>query len=160
MNKFRDLLYDKNDIVVALVIILVAALIIVWRIDAIIGFPQTIIAAEEDGKGQSLPTKYSATKGTEGVDDGIRTPGSAAKDDGEKDGQKPSGYSVYINYGDSVNTVAGYLVDLGFFDTKEGCIAAINDAGVAQKLQVGTHVIPRDATPEEAIKTLTTSPGA
>lgn len=161
MNKFRDLLYDKNDIVVALIIILVAALVIVWRIDAIMAFPQTIIAAEEAGNEKSLPTKYSATKDTEGVDDGIRTPGSvASKDDEEKDVKKSTGYSVYINYGDTVSTVASYLVDLGFFETEEECIAAINDAGLSQKLQLGTHVIPRDATPEEAIKALTTSPGA
>lgn len=159
MNKFRDLLYDKNDLVVALVLILVAALVITWRIDAIMDFPKTIIAAEETDQEKTQPTKYSATKDEEGVDDGIRTPGSVAAGNDKDDSDKSAGFSVYIGYGDSVSTVAAYLVDLEFFETTEECIAAFNAAGVAHKLQIGTHVIPRDATPEEAIELLTTAPG-
>ena len=31
MKKFKDFLYDKNDILIALLILIVAALIITWR---------------------------------------------------------------------------------------------------------------------------------
>ena len=33
MKKFKDFLYDKNDILIALLILIVAALIITWRMN-------------------------------------------------------------------------------------------------------------------------------
>ncbi|HPR24120.1 MAG TPA: hypothetical protein PLM92_02900 [Bacillota bacterium] len=41
MSKFKDFLYDKNDIMVALVILIVAAVIIFFRINAIMDYPST-----------------------------------------------------------------------------------------------------------------------
>jgi multidrug resistance efflux pump len=41
MNKFKDFLYDKNDIMVALVILIVAAVVIFFRINAIMDYPST-----------------------------------------------------------------------------------------------------------------------
>jgi|GEM_PF-6953786 len=38
MRKFKDILYDKNDILVAVVILLVAAAIIFFRINAIMDY--------------------------------------------------------------------------------------------------------------------------
>ena len=43
MNKFKDFLYDKSDILIALGILLIAALIIAWRLAAIVEYPKEII---------------------------------------------------------------------------------------------------------------------
>lgn len=160
MDRFRDLLYDKNDIFIAIIIMLIAALIIVWRIDSIMDYPRTIALAAEQNNAEDERTQYSATKGSD-TDSDIRAPGSTQNgNDADaatgNDGTQKGYYSVYINYGDSVGTIAGYLVTLGYFDTNQEAVAAIEKAGVTQKLQAGTHTIARDATPEEAIKALST----
>ena len=43
MNKFKDFIYDKSDILIALGILLIAALIIGWRLAAIVEYPKEII---------------------------------------------------------------------------------------------------------------------
>lgn len=163
MNKFRDLLYDKNDIFIAIIIMLIAVFIIVWRIDSIMAYPQTIALAAAENNAGDEQTQYSGTKGSD-TDGDVRTPGSAQGDDNANaktgtDTKASGAFSVYINYGDSVGTIADYLVTLGFFKTNQEALAAIEKAGAAQKLQAGTHTIPRTATPEEAIAALCT-PGA
>ena len=47
MKGLKDFLYDKNDILIALIILIVAALLIVWRMDVIMEYPHTL--AEETG---------------------------------------------------------------------------------------------------------------
>lgn len=43
MNKFKDFIYDKSDILIALGILLIAALLIAWRLAAIVEYPKEII---------------------------------------------------------------------------------------------------------------------
>lgn len=47
MKGLKNFLYDKNDIVIALVVLLLAGLIIFWRMEVIMAYPQTL-AAETD----------------------------------------------------------------------------------------------------------------
>ena len=42
MKKFKDFIYDKNDVLIALLILILAALIIIWRMNAIMDYPQTL----------------------------------------------------------------------------------------------------------------------
>ena len=44
MKKFRDFLYDYNDLLIAFALLLLAALLIVWRMEAIIDYPKQILA--------------------------------------------------------------------------------------------------------------------
>jgi len=41
MKSMKDIIYDKSDIAVALLILLVAAAIIINRVDAIMDYPST-----------------------------------------------------------------------------------------------------------------------
>lgn len=41
MKSLKDIIYDKSDIVVALLILLIAAAIIINRVDAIMDYPYT-----------------------------------------------------------------------------------------------------------------------
>lgn len=43
MNKLKNFLYDKSDIIIAVAILLVAALIIGWRLNAIVEYPKELI---------------------------------------------------------------------------------------------------------------------
>ncbi len=53
MERFKDFLYNKNDIIVALVILIVALSIIAFRIVAIMDYPKTL-AAEQAEKVQTV----------------------------------------------------------------------------------------------------------
>ena len=62
MNKIKDIIYDKSDILVAILILAIAALIIVWRLGIILEYPkevlgtddaQTILTNPEDNQGES-----------------------------------------------------------------------------------------------------------
>lgn len=44
MKKFKDFLYDKNDILIAVLILVVAAAIIAWRMDVILQYPKQLIS--------------------------------------------------------------------------------------------------------------------
>ena len=43
MEKIKDFFYNKNDILVALLILVIAAAVIVFRIDAIMEYPKTLV---------------------------------------------------------------------------------------------------------------------
>ena len=47
MKKLKDLIYDTNDIIIALLILAVAALIIVWRMNVIMDYPKTLLGTED-----------------------------------------------------------------------------------------------------------------
>ena len=42
MNRIKDFFYDKNDIIFTLIILVIAAGVIVWRLDAIMDYPATL----------------------------------------------------------------------------------------------------------------------
>jgi hypothetical protein len=46
MKTIKDIIYDKSDIAVALLILLIAAAIIVNRVDAIMDYPSTFGSAQ------------------------------------------------------------------------------------------------------------------
>jgi len=48
MKKFKDFIYDKNDIIIAVLILAVAALIIAWRLDVILQYPKQLINNDTD----------------------------------------------------------------------------------------------------------------
>ena len=52
MNKIRDIIYDFNDIFVALLIVVITAGIIVWRVDTIMDYPSYL--ASKAGEGSSI----------------------------------------------------------------------------------------------------------
>jgi len=52
MDKLRNFLYDKNDIVVAIAILAIAAIIITGRIDAIMSYPDRLAAEASAQNGQ------------------------------------------------------------------------------------------------------------
>ena len=43
MKKFKDFLYDKSDLIIALAILLIAAVLIAWRLDVIMDYPKEIV---------------------------------------------------------------------------------------------------------------------
>jgi len=47
MKKLRDFIYDTNDIIIAILILVVAAGIIFWRMSAILDYPSKLLGTED-----------------------------------------------------------------------------------------------------------------
>ena len=149
MNKLRDFIYDKSDIVVALLIISIAGLVVFSRIDAILSYPETF-AANMKPTVISTPAVYVEKEGT-------ASSGAIEKDkeDADNNNQEVEMFAIYINYGESLQSVADKFVSVQLYETSEEFLAVIEEAGVQTQIKTGNFVIPENATDEEIIKIIT-----
>jgi len=178
MKKLKDIFYDLNDILVAIVILAVAGLVITVNIDSILKYP-SVIAAEMQGQEEQTPTVYAENPpivndiGDDAVTDQGTTDAAiddqdatgAAVDDqntmggggvsGNSGTEEPVNYSVYISYGQTGDQIADILIRIGLFKDRQEFNAAVAAAGAEGKLQAGEFIIPSDATPAEVVEILT-----
>lgn len=145
MNKFKDFIYDKSDIIVALVIISIAGLVVFTRIDAILSYPEAFAANVSSTSQDS--GKAAVTYTTEGA-----VTGSAITE------EPVDMRAVYINYGESLQVIADKFVAVNLFSTSDEFLTAIESADAATKIKSGNFIIPSNATAEEVI-TIITKPG-
>ena len=61
MNKLKDIIYDKNDIFIALIIVIIAGLIIHNRIEIIMAYPSELIA-ETTAKESAVVSEESGSR--------------------------------------------------------------------------------------------------
>lgn len=177
MNRIKDFIYDKNDLLVALIIVALAALIIAFRVDVIMAYPSSLSANEkppintekppisdETSMGGSIE-EPDGTEGTDGSEEGeSKEPDESQppEDTGEPETDKPSPppegeglISIYIKSGATGSDIAQLLMDAGLIDTKEDFYKAVQAAGADTRLQAGNFRIPSNASPEEIIKIIT-----
>jgi len=154
MSKLKDFIYDKSDIVVALLIISIAGLIVFSRIDAILSYPETF-AANKKPPAVSQPAVYVGDKDT--------TSPAAIEGEGNGDGDSDGGsdsdeveiLAVYVNYGESLQSVADKFVSVELFETSEEFLSVVEKAGVQTQIKTGNFIIPANATDEEVIEIIT-----
>jgi hypothetical protein len=181
MKKIKDIFYDFNDILVALIIVVIAAFVIVHNIDTILAYPS--IAYEEiQNSENNLPTKYAENPPLEGSDSDNGLNGQATTDEGmdipssdeevpsdhqgSGDGggtsghdgtgnAKPNNYSIYIEYGSTGEKIADTLISVGLIESRQEFLDAVIAAGAEGKLQAGNFIIPSNATPAEIVSIIT-----
>lgn len=164
MNKLKNILYDKNDILVVLIIIAIAAFIITGRIDAIMAYPQTLVPEQE----KDVPILVSDMNGEEkaiNTDDAIEKEKSAdvATDKSDENAianqttAEPNdvNYSVYIEYGSTGSKIAQTLIDGALIQTKNEFYDAVTSANADNKLKAGSFIIPEGSTPAQIVQILT-----
>ncbi len=139
MKSFRDFFYDRNDIFVAAVILLLAGLLIFTKIDAIMDYPH---ADTDTGKRVKK----------------IENPDHSKKNTSADPSDKKYPYGIYIASGESAENIGSNLVRLGLFSSTEDFINKLNEKGLASKIHAGTFEIPQDATEDEIIRIITSSP--
>lgn len=159
LDKLKDIFYNKNDILLALIILMIAGFIISGRVDAIMNYPQAL-AAEQDitTSGQEPEVQPDTTNATD----------SAIAGDGETDSTSESALqpednnppevvnlSVYIANGTTEATVAKLLLEAGLIQEKNEFLNALTVAGKIGKVQAGNFIIPSDATLEQIVDILT-----
>ncbi|MFA5637561.1 MAG: hypothetical protein WCY49_05360 [Anaerovoracaceae bacterium] len=135
MNKLKDIIYNKNDLVIVLVILVLAGLLIWNRVEALSDYPKILIAnAQEQGLLYGDPDKVEVNPGEdqEPPDDAVM-------------------YAVYINPGDSLQTIGGYMVSVGLFPTVSDFVSLIEDMGLSTQVKTGNFIIPSTASPSEVI---------
>lgn len=94
MNKLKDFIYDKNDVIIAALILVAAALIIAWRLDVILEYPKTLINSDSD------------TQIEESVESDDTVKGDAQSDDTDKDNTDNQGADTDDNADSSQSQTA------------------------------------------------------
>lgn len=176
MKKLRDLLYDMNDIFVALLIVAVAAFVIMGRMDAILSYPATLAANVENVPQIEEPVRYHVSEedgtedgengdGTAGADESQQGEGSNSRNGGGTIGGQSSGagqhtetpattISVSIAPGSTASKIADVLVSAGLFENSQQFYNAVSAANADTKLKAGEFLIPSNATPAEVVAIL------
>ncbi len=141
MNKIKDIIYNKNDILIILVILAVAGLLIWSRIDVIMDYPSKLIASNLPETAQeeqpAAETPETATPGVTG--EPSTTPEAVVM------------YSVYIESGESLESIANKFVTVGLFESTKQFIQLANEMGITTQIKAGNFIMPSDSTPEEVM---------
>ncbi|MCI5721468.1 MAG: hypothetical protein MR328_03255 [Firmicutes bacterium] len=114
MKFIKDFIYDKNDIVIAFLILLVAGALIVWRMDAIMTYPQTL--AEKTGPTKTVVDEVDTDADADSSSD---ADSNAQSSDGVWSGNALAA-EVKVTIEPGVASVAVQsLVDAGLFESYE-----------------------------------------
>lgn len=159
MQRIKNILYDKNDILVALIIVCVAALIIFNRIDAIMAYPSTL--SHDDGTRANTPITTEDTSVDPDIDASDAASTKTDENTDSKDNnsdQSDEGvvnHSVYIEYGSTASDIADILIKIKLVENRQQFYDALAVAGAESKLQAGTFTVPSDSTPAEVVAIIT-----
>ena len=152
LKKFQDFFYDKNDIIIALLILLFAGLIIMWRIDVIMDYPQTL--AKETDTVQT--TEENA------VD-----PDQSADNDADSDAEGENADQVWMAgelthditvsiAGGSATAAADGLVSAGLFDSYDDFAKVCKAAGRSpEDIKANTFTFEKGSTQTDIAKQVT-----
>ncbi|MDR1136486.1 MAG: endolytic transglycosylase MltG [Clostridiales Family XIII bacterium] len=178
IKRLKDVLYDTNDIIVVLIIIILALFVISSRIEVIMEYPAggdlgiigsgeeegTVIGSEEAGTGADgenytdpaliEPDAGAAAGGAETNTAEGTEPGQSAAGSSDSSGEVTQ-YSIYIEYGETASQIAQKLLDVGLIKDKDDFYDALLVADAATRLQAGNFIIPSNAKLDEIVKILT-----
>jgi len=166
MEKFKNFLYDKNDIIVALVIIVLATFIITGRINAIMAYPETMLTKAQEEAGNSIldndPASPEITtpavpdESEPVVEEPVETPPVVEQPDTTipVTNPPPAGGTVItitVPTGSTGEAIAAILVTNGLIVQKSDFTTVVNASGLGTKLKAGTFKIPAGSTPAEIV---------
>lgn len=163
MNLIKDIFYNKNDVLVALVIVLVAGYVIVDRIGVIMDYPSMLTAVAAEQNGEVVPDTEAPVSDDPGAEDPLTDVEDPAVDPpapnpvAEQTTGEPTvqQVSIHIEYGATGGQIAQKLVDAGLLEDRDAFYDAVAVAGAETKLQAGSFKIPSNATPAEIIRIIT-----
>lgn len=154
MEKFKDFIYDKNDIVIALVIVLIAGFIILGRVDAIMNYPETLMEEAQQFT-DAVTDSAIASTGAITTNSSIGAATGSAVGTGTTTPTQPTHEVVYIYVtippGASGDSIAGILITAGFITEKSQFLNAVAAAGADKRLKAGTFKIPNDSNPAQVV---------
>ena len=156
MKKFKDFIYDKNDIIIAVLILAVAALVIFWRLNIILEYPKQLLGTDDTG----IETPVDG--GNEADDSGDNTDGDDIDDNTDdnstqdvplwQDGVLTKDVEVEVT-GNSASAAIQCLIDKGLFDDYDEYKKICDDNGMDhEKVKAGTFTFQKGSTKIEIAK--------
>ncbi len=174
MKKIKDLIYDYNDIFVALLIIAAAAAIILWRVTDIMAYPEYLAGKEQTQAGDVDFSDVDLTPvdiepfnenpdeitvdGTEEGQSGEQTPAEEPSNTEEPaqtaQADADGNYRVEIPKGSSAQGIARILKDQGIITDIDAFMDKVEELGATMKMKYGNYKIPQGSSAEEIINIL------
>jgi len=166
MEKLKDFIYDKNDILVALLVLVLAALLIWWRMDVIMEYPEKLFSDgdtqididvsgdSQDGEGDLSGDESQTGSDGEGTpsDDGSSDIPAVPSDALWQGGVLTRDVEVDV-YGNSAMAAVQCLVDAGLFDDYEEYKTICDIAGMNhEKVSAGSLLFEKGITKEEVAR--------
>lgn len=166
LNKIRDFFYDHNDILVVLLIVLVAAGLILWRVNVIMEYPK--LAAEEIARSNTSSDSSTTSDNTDSsstsTDDGSTSTDSDSGTDYITDagtnlndgliwekGVLKNNLDITVPSGSATEAVQA-LVDAGLFASYDEFEQVATDAGLDTGVIAGSYEFPAGSTQEDIVK--------
>lgn len=168
INKIKDFIYDKSDIVIALLILVIAAVVILWRVDVILDYPKTLVDSgaqseqyaddQNDDQDDAEDVDTPEGEGTEGEGaEGDVTEGDAQNTDDAsgaimEDGVLTREITVNVK-GNSATQAIQCLIDKGIFDSYQDYKDCCKDLGLNdEKVSGGSFTFAKGMTKNEIAK--------
>lgn len=134
MNRIKDFFYDKNDIIVAVIILIAAAIVIYIRVDKIMDYPETLLNNPAAEQGQE----------------------PQAADASEPSSEDPSTLkSIQIANDPIPSTVAKQLETAGIVSSAKEFEGDLKKYKMEKRIQPGSYQIPTGMTNEQVIEVIT-----
>ena len=160
MRKLKDFIYDYNDIMLAVVIIVVAAGVIFWKVTDVMAYPSFIRNANK----QNQQTEIGQIDTTPIEVEPIVEPGPDVTTEPEVttppvEQTPPSVVAAdtkfEIKSGEYLSTVAKNLQSQGLISDSSAFVKTVENMNLSSRIQVGTFTIPAGATDEQIAKIIT-----
>ena len=171
MKKIKDLIYDYNDIFVALLIIAAAAAIILWRVSDIMAYPEYLAGKEQTQTGDVDFSEIDLTPVE--VEEFNDNPDEITVDENQGSEQTPAeepsnteepsqtasvdedgNYRIEIPKGSSAQGIARILKDQGVISDIDAFMDKVEELGATMKMKYGNYKIPQGSSAEEIINIL------
>ncbi|MGI6205894.1 MAG: endolytic transglycosylase MltG [Anaerovoracaceae bacterium] len=159
-NGFRNFIYDTSDILVAVIIILIAALIITWRVSALMNYSydggqtgSTEVSQSADSSADSSAQDESSSADTSSTSSGSSTDSSSA-DSSSTDGAGQV-YEITVTQGETIDEIASVLSDAGLISDNQEFIDAVSEAGAESRIAAGTYEIEKGMSAAEIVTQMT-----
>ena len=140
---FRDFMYDKNDIFVAFIIIIVAMSVIAWCVRNVMNYPNTLDSVTTAEEVQSAVEQESKSS-------------SSSEDQAKwKDGKLVDTITVDVS-SDSTEAAINSLIAAGLFETADEFRKECKKAGVSDAdIKTGKFTFTKGSTRKKIVKEVT-----
>ena len=145
MRKIKDFFYDKNDIIIVLIILALAAFIIYSRIGIIMDYPEKM--ADESAATTQTTVSETTVSETEAT--------SSESDSDKSDSTADDIVSIKITDDDTSVSVAQKLEKAGLVESATEFEGYISNMDKADKIQSGSFEIKKGSSFEEILNTIT-----
>ena len=166
MKKFKDFIYDKNDIIIAVLILAVAALIIFWRLSVILEYPKQLLGNDEPNVENPVDNTGGNSADTDEPADNIDSgDNSGSGSDSTTNDNEPADNTplwqggvltkdveVEVS-GNSASAAIQCLIDIGLFDDYAEYQQICDETGLDhEKVKAGTFKFNKGSTKKDIAK--------